>query len=47
LKLQGGRVRTLPGVLHIPALAKNLISVSKLHYAGVKAMLEKDTCNMV
>eukprot|EP00253_Pinus_taeda_P005842 PITA_05842 len=30
LKLQGGRVRTLPGVLHIPALARNLISVSKL-----------------
>eukprot|EP00253_Pinus_taeda_P018118 PITA_18118 len=26
LKLQGGRVRTLPGVLHIPALARNLIS---------------------
>ena len=25
LKLQGGRVRTLPGVLHIPALARNLI----------------------
>eukprot|EP00253_Pinus_taeda_P021695 PITA_21695 len=30
LKLQGGRVRTLPGVLPIPALARNLISVSKL-----------------
>ena len=29
LKLQGGRIRTLPGVLHILALAKNLISVSK------------------
>eukprot|EP00253_Pinus_taeda_P033728 PITA_33728 len=30
LKLQGGRVRTLPGVLHIPTLAKNLISGYKL-----------------
>eukprot|EP00253_Pinus_taeda_P025685 PITA_25685 len=47
LKLQGGRVRTLPGVLHIPALARNLISVSKLDDAGVKTMFEKDTCKMV
>eukprot|EP00253_Pinus_taeda_P028658 PITA_28658 len=38
LKLQGGRVRTLPSVLHIPALARNLISVSKLYDAGVKTM---------
>jgi len=47
LKLQGGRVRTLPGVLHIHTLAKNLISVSKLDDAGVKTMFEKDTCKMV
>ena len=30
LKLQGGRIRTLPGVLHILALARNLISLSKM-----------------
>eukprot|EP00253_Pinus_taeda_P030865 PITA_30865 len=47
LKLQGGRVRTLLGVLHIPTLAKNLISVSKLDDAGVKIVFEKDTCKMV
>ena len=47
LNLQGGRVRTLPGVLHIPALAKNLISISKLDDAGVKRVFEKDTCKMV
>ena len=47
LKLQGGRVRTLPSVLHIPALARNLISVSKLDDAGVKTVFEKDTCKMV
>eukprot|EP00253_Pinus_taeda_P006698 PITA_06698 len=47
LKLQSGRVRTLLGVLHIPALARNLISVSKLDDAGVKTMFEKDTCKMV
>eukprot|EP00253_Pinus_taeda_P012798 PITA_12798 len=47
LKLQGGRVRTLPSVLHNPALARNLISVSKLDDAGVKTVFEKDTCKMV
>eukprot|EP00253_Pinus_taeda_P022071 PITA_22071 len=47
LKLQVGRVRTLPGVFHIPALAKNLISVSKLDDVGVKTVFEKDTCKMV
>jgi len=47
LKLQGGRVRTLLGVLHIPALARNLISVSKLDDAGVKIVFEKDTYKMV
>eukprot|EP00253_Pinus_taeda_P032556 PITA_32556 len=43
LKLQGGWVRTLPGVLHIPALSRNLISVSKLDDAGVKIVFMKDT----
>eukprot|EP00253_Pinus_taeda_P018115 PITA_18115 len=47
LKLQGGRVRTLPGVLHIPVLARNLIFVSKLDDAGVKTVFEKDTYKMV
>jgi len=48
LKLQGGRVRTLPGVLlHIPTLARNLISISKLDDVGVKIVFEKDTCKMV
>eukprot|EP00253_Pinus_taeda_P027657 PITA_27657 len=47
LKMLGGRVRTLPGVLHIPALATNDISVSKLDDACVKTVFEKDTCKMV
>ena len=47
LKLQGGRVRTLPGVLYIPALARNMISVSKLDDAGVNTVFEKDTYKMV
>eukprot|EP00253_Pinus_taeda_P029559 PITA_29559 len=47
LNFQGGRVRKLPGVLHIPALAKNLISVSKLDDVGVKIVFENDTSKMV
>ena len=47
LKLQGGRVRTLSGVLHIPALARNLISISKLDDVGVEKVFKKDTCKMV
>ena len=47
LKLQGGRIRTLLGVLHILALARNLICVSKLDDAGVKIVFVKDTCKMV
>eukprot|EP00253_Pinus_taeda_P009407 PITA_09407 len=47
LKLQGGRVRTLLGVQHIPALARNLISISKLDDAGVKTMFKKDNYKMV
>ena len=35
LKLQGGRIRTLPGILHIPALARNLIYVSKMDDAEI------------
>ena len=38
LKLKDGRIRTLPGVLHIPNLARNLISVEKMDVAGVNIM---------
>jgi hypothetical protein len=47
LFLNYGRIRTLPGVLHIPKLARSLISVSKLSDAGVKTVFEKETCKMV
>jgi hypothetical protein len=42
-----GRIRTLPGVLHIPNLARSLISVSKLDDAGVDIVFGKNTCKMV
>jgi hypothetical protein len=47
LLLNNGRIRTLRGVLHIPKLAKSLISVSKLGDATVKTVFEKNTCKMV
>jgi hypothetical protein len=47
LLLNDGRIRTLPRVLHIPKLARSLISVSKLSDAGVKTVFEKNTCKMV
>jgi hypothetical protein len=36
LRLIDERIITLPGVLHIPRLARNLIHVSKMDDAGVK-----------
>ena len=47
LKLQGGNVRTLSAILHIPTLTRNLIFVSRLDDVGVKIVFEKDTCKMV
>ena len=47
LNLQGGRIRTLPDVLHIPALARNIISVRNLDDASVKTVFEKYTYKMV
>jgi len=47
LKLQGGRIRTLLGVLHILALARNLIFVSTLDDASVKIVFDKDSYKMI
>jgi hypothetical protein len=47
LRLIDGRIRTLPSVLHIPGLAKNLIFVRKIDNAGVKTIFEKETYRMV
>jgi hypothetical protein len=33
--------------MHIPGLARNLISVRKMDDAGVKTIFEKKTCRMV
>jgi len=47
LRLIDGRIGTLPGVLHIPGLAKKLIFVIKMDDAAVKKVFEKETCRMV
>jgi hypothetical protein len=47
LRLIYGRIRTLPGVLHIPCLARNLIFVRKMDDARVKTIFEKETRRMV
>ena len=47
LRLIDGRIRTLPGVLHIQGLARNPIFVRKMDNAGIKEIFEKETCRMV
>jgi hypothetical protein len=47
LRLIDGRIRTLPGVLHIPGLARILIYVSKMDDAGLKTIFENETYRMV
>ena len=47
LRLIDGRIRTLPSLLHIPRLARNLIFVRKMDDAGVKTIFEKETYRMV
>jgi hypothetical protein len=45
--LRDGRRRTLPGVLHILRLEKNLISVTRMSDTRVHIVFEKDSCKMV
>ena len=47
LLLKYGRIRTLPGVLHTPKLARSLISISKMDYAGVDTIFVKNTWKIV
>jgi hypothetical protein len=45
--LQDGRSSTLPCVLHITGLERNMIYVSKMSEAGVHTLFQKDMCNIV
>jgi hypothetical protein len=47
LILKDGRIRTIPRVLHISKLARNLIYVRNLDDVGVDIIFGKDTCKMV
>ena len=40
--LNDGRIKALPGVLHISDLAKNLVTVSKIGDVGFQNVLKKD-----
>ena len=46
LRVIDGRIKTLPGVQHIPGLAINLIFVRKIEDARVKTIFENETCRM-
>jgi hypothetical protein len=46
-QLKDGIIRTLPGVLHILELARNLKYISKMSDVGVHIVFEKETCKMV
>jgi len=45
--MHDGKVRSLPSVMHIPGLARNLIFVSKIIDANVDFNCYKNSCNMV
>ena len=45
--MKDGRIRTLPRVLHIPNLARNLISIEKMDVVGVNTMCGDGGCKMV
>ena len=47
LKLKDGRIITLPEVLHIPNLARNLISVGNMDVAGIQTMCGDGGCKIV
>jgi hypothetical protein len=47
LLLQDGWSRTLPGVLHIPVLERNLISIKKMSDVSVHTLFYKDTCKIL
>ena len=41
LKLEDGRIRTLPRVLHIPILVRKLISIKNMDDASMQTVFEK------
>ena len=46
IRFPNGRVKGIDGVLHIPGLARNLLSVSKLGDVGVQIVFPSDGCKM-
>ena len=47
MKLKDGRIITLPRVLHIPNLVRNLISIRNMDVADVKIVCGYGGCKMI
>lgn len=47
VRFRDGRVKNLPGVLHILGLARNLLSVSKMSDVGIQVIFNKESYKMV
>jgi hypothetical protein len=47
IKFPDRRVKGINGVMHIPGLARNLLSVSMLNDVGVQVVFSKDGCKMM
>ena len=47
IRFPDGRVMGINGVMHIPGLARNLLSVSMLNDVGVQVVFSKDGCKMM
>jgi hypothetical protein len=45
--LKVGRIRTLPGILHVPNMAINLKYLSKMSNGDVQTIFEKETYKLV
>ena len=47
IKFPNGRVKGINGVMHIPSLVQNLLSVSMLNGVGVQVVFSKEGCKMI
>ena len=46
LRMRDGTIKTIPDVMHIPWMSKNLLSVGTMADAGVNFTCDKDSCKM-
>ncbi|GFP82775.1 retrovirus-related pol polyprotein from transposon tnt 1-94 [Phtheirospermum japonicum] len=46
LRMKDDTIKTLPNVMHIPSMSKNLLSVGTMADSGVNFSCDKDSCKM-